>query len=162
MMPDKWLRFVYFLLGFFLALTALILFVRFSGVFNRGDPGPVVIRNHFIHDTIPPDGFRSTELSDTFATAKSVPWKRWDYSDSILRVQFEAPAFRNFRYWLALPQNVPSSTIPVSPRFCFSATLTTNFDHANLILGYKYFAFGLQYNYSRRSFAPLIGLHLRF
>ena len=156
------LRILYFLLGFFLALGTSILFVRFSGILDRGNLPSIIIRHHTIHDTIPVPGFQSSPLPDTL----SVPtvWQLWNYEDSILMVRFEAPIFRNFQYWLTLPELIAttSSTQGADQPHLGSLSLTANWNNANLTIGYKHFALGVQYRYTDRLFLPLLGVRISF
>lgn len=158
--PEVYTRIAYFFFGFFLSLVALILFVRLTG-WNRPTNYPVlVIRHHTIHDTIPPEGFQSIELPDTLPFTASWVWRLWTYEDTILRVQFESPAFRNFQYWLTLP--APVITGPEIIKQQVSLSLTTNWSNANLLLGYKNVAFGVQYGWNDHRFYPLLGFHFSF
>jgi len=170
-LSDTLLRFCYFFFGFFLALAALILFVRFSGIFKHPDPASIIIRHHVVHDIIPPEDFQSVTLPETLPATESLVWHQWIYEDTILKIQFESPAFRNFHYWFTLPGSPivspsPGPQVSWSKNFSIIFSLTTE-PSAHLLFGYKSFLVHLQYLQSpisnqKSTIYYGFGYHLRF
>ncbi len=153
---------ILFLIGILIGLI-LSLFIYTKMRQNIKIIPPIVVKEKvFIHDTIPIEKFIIKSIPETIQIEKPLIWKKWEYKDSILKVEFEAPFFRNFSYSLFLPQTkiiFPKEKIKEKYGILI---LQSNFSSLSLSLGYKFLTLGIQYDFKKKKFLPVLGFYFSF
>ncbi|MCM8807934.1 MAG: hypothetical protein NC926_08360 [Candidatus Omnitrophica bacterium] len=126
---------------------------------------PIVVKEKvFIHDTIPVEKFIIKSIPETLKMERTFTWKKFIYKDSLLKVEFESDTFRNFSYSLFLPQTkiiFPERKEKIKEKYGI-LILQSNFSNLNFSLGYKFLTLGIQYDFKKKKFLPLLGFYFSF